>query len=133
VTATYAPTNRPCIDALPNYRGAPVRRDAPELHASCDGTYRGTLTDDKGTTFDGTPCCCACHTPEGLPDWMRPQEGTALDEALATEARIQAMTEKSRQQHHDQREALAAIMPNCPRCGTDMLTGNGCPFCWINS
>ena len=122
MTVTYAPTTRPCVDAHPSYRGAPVRHDAPDLHTSCDGIYRGTLTDDKGNAFDGTPCCCACHTPEGLPGWMQPQEGEALEEALATEARIQAMTRHLEQAHPVLGpgllvDVLSALREACPECG----------------
>jgi len=121
VTVTYAPTNHPCVEALPGYRGAPVRRDALDLHASCDGIYQGTLTDGKGTVFDGTPCCCACHTPGGLPDWMRPQEGAALREALATEARIRAITEHLERTHPvlgpgRLADVVSGLRESCPEC-----------------
>ena len=90
MSVTYSPTSAICVKAWPGYRGAPVRRDALELHASCDGTYDGA--GPCGPHEAGCPCMCECHTPEGLPDWKRPQEGQALEEARATEARIRALT-----------------------------------------
>ena len=121
VTVTYKPTSRACWEAFPSYRGAPVRCGGPGLHASCDGTYRGSLTNDQGTVFDGTPCCCECHAPEGLPDWMRPQEGAALEEALAAEARIQAMTRHLQQAHPvlgpgSLADVVTTLQDSCAEC-----------------
>lgn len=123
MSVTYTPTSGACVKAFPSYRGAPVRRDAPELHASCDGIYRGGLADGEGRHFDGTPCCCECHSPGGLPDWMRPQEGAALEEALATEARIQAMTRHLEQAHPvlgpgRLADVVSGLREDCPECGT---------------
>ena len=97
MTVTYSPTSAVCVRAWPPYRGAPVRKDAPELHASCAGIYDGA--GPCGPYDVDSPCMCECHTPEGLPDWKKPQEGAALQEALATEARIRAMTEHLEHAH----------------------------------
>ena len=96
MSVTYQPTSRPCWDAQPPFRGSRVRPDALELHASCDGTYRGG---PLGPYRDGDPCQCECHTPAGLPGWMKPQEGEALEAAIALDARIRARTEELRRRH----------------------------------
>ena len=119
MTVTYKPTSGACVRAFPSYRGAPVRRDALDLHASCDGTYDGI--GPVGPYEPGCPCMCECHTPEGPPDWMRPQEGAALEEALATEARIRAMTEHLERAHRvlgpgSLPDVIADLRESCPEC-----------------
>ena len=97
MSVTYSPTSRACWSAAPPYRGAPVRRDAPDLHASCDGTFGSTMSRDDGFTYyPGWPCQCGCHAPEGLPGWRKPQEGQALEDALALERKIREDTERFR-------------------------------------
>jgi len=87
VSVTYTPMSRQCCDARPSFRGAVVRRG--HLHGECDGIYRGGPV---GPYRDGDPCMCECHTPEGLPDWLRPQEGHALAAAIQAERHIGAIT-----------------------------------------
>jgi len=121
-TVTYKPTSGACVRAWPMYRGAPVRRDALDLHASCDGTYDGA--GPVGPYEPGCPCMCECHTPEGLPDWMRPQEGAALEEAWATEMRIRSMTEHLERAHPvlgpgRLTDVVNALKETCPECRGD--------------
>lgn len=97
MTVTYSPTSGICVKAWPMYRGAPVRRDALDLHASCGGLYDGI--GPVGPYGPGCPCMCECHSPEGLPDWKKPQEGAALEEAWATERRIREVTAHLEQAH----------------------------------
>ena len=120
MTVTYSPTSAACVRAWPGYRGAPVRRDAPELHASCAGLYDGA--GPCGPYEIGCPCMCECHTPKGLPDWKKPQEGAALEDALATETRIQAMTEHLKRTHPvlgpgRLADVVSALKETCPECG----------------
>ena len=120
VSVTYKPTSGICVRAFPAYRGAPVRRDALEFHASCTGLYDGI--GPVGPYEPGCPCMCECHSPGGLPDWMRPQEGAALEEALATEARIQAMTRHLERAHPvlgpgRLADVVNALRESCPECG----------------
>jgi hypothetical protein len=68
--APYSVLSRPCIEALPASKGDPVRPDAMDLHAACDGT--ACLHAPLGPYKPGDPCMCQCHTPEGLPDWRKP-------------------------------------------------------------
>ena len=122
MTVTYWPTSGVCVRAFPNYRGAPVRRDALELHESCTGRYDGA--GPVGPYEPGCPCMCECHTEEGLPDWKKPQEGAALEEALATEARIRAMTEHLERTHPVLGpgrlvDIVAELMESCPECGRE--------------
>lgn len=119
MSVTYSPASSVCVRAWPSYRGAPVRRDALDLHASCAGTYDGA--GPCGPYEPGCSCMCECHTPAGLPDWKKPQEGEALEEALATEARIRAMTAHLEQAHPvlgpgRLSDVTATLRETCPEC-----------------
>ena len=92
MSVTYSPTSRACVRALPSFRGAVVTARDLELHQSCEGVYDGA--GPVGPYEPGSPCRCECHSAEGLPDWMRPQEGEALEEAMATERHIRELTAK---------------------------------------
>lgn len=96
MAVTYKPTSRPCWNAVPSFRGSRVRPDAVELHASCDGIYRGG---PLGPYDTGCACHCECHGPEGLPDWKRPQTGQALEDAIALDRQIREDTESIRLAH----------------------------------
>ena len=94
MAVTYAPHSKACCRATPSFRGAVVTPAQEALHSQCDGTYDSP---PMGPVLTGDPCVCDCHSAAGLPDWKRAQSGAALDAALATEARIDAMEERLRQ------------------------------------
>lgn len=94
MAVTYAPHSDPCRKALPSFRGAVITPEQEALHGECDGVYKGG---PMGPVRTGDPCVCDCHSEAGLPEWKRAQAGAALEAALATEARIDALEDRLRQ------------------------------------
>ena len=116
---TYKPTSNACCKPIPSFRGAVVRRDALELHDSCDGIYDGA--GPVGPYKPGCACMCDCHTPGGLPGWMKPQQGEALEAALDTERRISELTEHLKRAHPilgpgRLADIINDLKDSCPTC-----------------